>query len=162
MPASRMCHGVSKSGSPTPSEMASFIFATMSKKSRMPDLGRLTMCLAMKRDWSMKSDQNEIFRANPRLNSALRLADFKNASNGCPLSQRERVRVREKAWLHTRWSNFIPVTSLRRHFEPFRLHGLAAQHKAMLFVRPQHEMRRRGQHALDRRKLFENKCSHAL
>src|ERR1022692_1560712 len=53
MPASRMCQGVSKSGSPTPSEMASFILATMSKKSRMPDLGRLTTCLAMKRDWSM-------------------------------------------------------------------------------------------------------------
>jgi len=34
--------------------MASFILATMSKKSRMPDLGRLTTCLAMKRDWSMK------------------------------------------------------------------------------------------------------------
>ena len=33
--------------------MASFILATMSKKSRMPDLGRLTTCWAMKRDWSM-------------------------------------------------------------------------------------------------------------
>ena len=33
--------------------MAFFILATMSKKSRMPDLGRLTTCLAMKRDWSI-------------------------------------------------------------------------------------------------------------
>ena len=39
----------------TPSEMASFILATMSKKSRMPDLGRLTTCSAMKRDWSMEN-----------------------------------------------------------------------------------------------------------
>jgi hypothetical protein len=42
MAASRMCHGVSKSGSPMPSEMTFFIFATISKKSRMPDLGRST------------------------------------------------------------------------------------------------------------------------
>src|SRR5882762_6108887 len=36
-----MCHGVTKSGSPTPREMTSwpFIFATSSKKSRMPLLG---------------------------------------------------------------------------------------------------------------------------
>src|SRR5881394_1299395 len=39
--ASRMCQGVTKSGSPTPSEITScpFIFATSSKKSRMPLLG---------------------------------------------------------------------------------------------------------------------------
>src|SRR5688500_5345874 len=39
MAASRMCQGVTKSGSPTPSEMTSFIPCTMSKKSRMPERG---------------------------------------------------------------------------------------------------------------------------
>ena len=34
--ALRMCHGVMKSGSPTPREMASFISDTMSKNLRMP------------------------------------------------------------------------------------------------------------------------------
>src|ERR1035438_4747370 len=53
MPASRMCHGVSKSGSPMPSEMTSFIFETISKKSRMPDLGRSTTWRAIKRLVSM-------------------------------------------------------------------------------------------------------------
>jgi len=53
MAASRMCHGVSKSGSPMPSEMTFFIFATISKKSRMPDLGRSTTWEAIKRFGSM-------------------------------------------------------------------------------------------------------------
>ena len=34
-------------------------------------------------------------QANPRLTSAPRLTDFRNAFNGCSLSQRERARVRE-------------------------------------------------------------------
>ena len=34
-----MCQGVTKSGSPTPSEMTSFMPWTMSKKSRMPERG---------------------------------------------------------------------------------------------------------------------------
>jgi hypothetical protein len=34
-----MCHGVSKSGSPMPRLMTSFIVLTMSKKSRMPERG---------------------------------------------------------------------------------------------------------------------------
>ena len=37
MPASRMCQGVWKSGSPMPSEMASGISARISKNLRMPD-----------------------------------------------------------------------------------------------------------------------------
>src|ERR1700749_336926 len=49
MAASRMCQGVSKSGSPMPSEITSFIFATISKKSRMPERGRSMTCLAMNR-----------------------------------------------------------------------------------------------------------------
>src|SRR2546428_8340310 len=36
--ASRMCQGVTKSGSPTPSEITSGIDWTMSKNSRMPDV----------------------------------------------------------------------------------------------------------------------------
>ena len=36
-----MCQGVVKSGSPMPSEITSFILATISKKSRIPDLGRV-------------------------------------------------------------------------------------------------------------------------
>src|SRR5437762_1850881 len=39
MAASRMCQGVTKSGSPTPREITSFMPWTMSKKSRMPDRG---------------------------------------------------------------------------------------------------------------------------
>src|SRR5664279_5113055 len=70
MPASRMCQGVSKSGSPTPSEMAAFILATMSKKSRMPDLGRLTTCLAMKRDWSILNSAKDGKLTLPRLQLA--------------------------------------------------------------------------------------------
>src|SRR6266536_947374 len=51
MAASRMCHGVTKSGSPTPSEITScpFIFATSSKKSRMPLLGSVHTCPATHR-----------------------------------------------------------------------------------------------------------------
>src|SRR4051812_13398889 len=45
MAASRMRHGVSKSGSPTPSEITSLCCATISKNSRMPDFG-------MSRMWS--------------------------------------------------------------------------------------------------------------
>ena len=37
VPSSRICHGVSKSGSPTPREIASFISLTMSKNLRIPD-----------------------------------------------------------------------------------------------------------------------------
>ena len=37
IPASRMCHGVSKSGSPTPREIASGISLTTSKNFRIPD-----------------------------------------------------------------------------------------------------------------------------
>src|SRR4051794_22330621 len=37
MAASRMCHGVTKSGSPTPREITSSICETMSKKRRMPE-----------------------------------------------------------------------------------------------------------------------------
>ena len=39
MAASRMCQGVTKSGSPTPSEITSGIVWTMSKNSRMPERG---------------------------------------------------------------------------------------------------------------------------
>src|SRR5439155_11112794 len=39
MAASRMCHGVTKSGSPTPREITSGIACTMSKNSRMPERG---------------------------------------------------------------------------------------------------------------------------
>src|SRR4051812_5894809 len=48
MAASRMCQGVTKSGSPTPSEITSwpFILATSSKKSRMPLLGSVDTCPA--------------------------------------------------------------------------------------------------------------------
>src|SRR5215212_442154 len=51
MAASRICHGVTKSGSPTPSEITSwpFIFATSSKKSRMPLLGSVDTCPATHR-----------------------------------------------------------------------------------------------------------------
>src|SRR5574344_1664550 len=48
MAFSRMCHGVWKSGSPMPREITSLRPATMSKKSRMPDLGRLRTCGATK------------------------------------------------------------------------------------------------------------------
>src|SRR5918998_1023389 len=43
MPASRMRHGVTKSGSPTPREMTSSISAAMSKNRRMPDGGQAAM-----------------------------------------------------------------------------------------------------------------------
>src|SRR6186713_1902246 len=43
MPASRMRHGVTKSGSPTPREMTSSISAAMSKKRRIPDGGQVVM-----------------------------------------------------------------------------------------------------------------------
>src|SRR4030095_13127895 len=51
MAASRMCHGVTKSGSPTPSEMTSwpFILATSSKKSRIPLFGSVDTCPATHR-----------------------------------------------------------------------------------------------------------------
>ena len=39
-----MCHGVSKSGSPTPRDMTSFDCATMSKNRRIPLLGSLATC----------------------------------------------------------------------------------------------------------------------
>src|SRR5689334_20404820 len=39
MAASRMCHGVTKSGSPTPSEITPFWLWTMSKNSRIPERG---------------------------------------------------------------------------------------------------------------------------
>ncbi len=52
MPVSRMRHGVSKSGSPTPREMTSSIPMTSSKKSRIPDGGisrtRLTIGIFMR------------------------------------------------------------------------------------------------------------------
>ena len=48
-----MCQGVWKSGSPIPSEITSLIFATISKKSRMPDLGRSATWRATKRWVSM-------------------------------------------------------------------------------------------------------------
>src|SRR5690242_16217283 len=52
MAASRMCHGVTKSGSPTPSEITSGIACTMSKNSRIPDRGISRTCLAIKScDW---------------------------------------------------------------------------------------------------------------
>src|ERR1051326_7842663 len=41
MPASRMRHGVTKSGSPTPSEITFSICCAISKKRRMPDGGQL-------------------------------------------------------------------------------------------------------------------------
>src|SRR6266550_7199105 len=47
MAASRMCHGVTKSGSPTPSEITSGIAWTMSKNSRMPERGMLRTWRAM-------------------------------------------------------------------------------------------------------------------
>src|SRR5690349_19329552 len=43
MPASRMRHGVTKSGSPTPREITSSISAAMSKKRRIPDGGQAAM-----------------------------------------------------------------------------------------------------------------------
>ena len=46
--AREMCHGVSKSGSPTPSDTMSFDCATMSKNLRMPLFGRSATCLAMR------------------------------------------------------------------------------------------------------------------
>src|SRR5687767_10115395 len=51
MAALRTCHGVVKSGSPTPSEITSwpFILATSSKKSRMPLLGSVATWLATQR-----------------------------------------------------------------------------------------------------------------
>ena len=45
MPASRTVQGVLKSGSPTPSEMQSFISAAMSKNLRMPE-GRMSRAAA--------------------------------------------------------------------------------------------------------------------
>src|SRR6185436_2412659 len=44
MAASRICQGVTKSGSPTPREITSFIPCTMSKKSRMPERGMRRTC----------------------------------------------------------------------------------------------------------------------
>ena len=44
-----MWNGVTKSGSPMPSETASFIFETIAKKSRMPDLGNVATWFATKR-----------------------------------------------------------------------------------------------------------------
>src|ERR1700722_6270449 len=44
-----MCQGVTKSGSPPPSEMTSFIPCTMSKKSRMPERGMAPTWRAMNR-----------------------------------------------------------------------------------------------------------------
>src|SRR4051794_40142626 len=43
MPASRIRHGVTKSGSPTPREITSSISAAMSKNLRMPDGGQAAM-----------------------------------------------------------------------------------------------------------------------
>src|SRR5580700_6471749 len=60
-----MCHGVSKSGSPIPREITSFILATISKKSRMPDFGRSTTWRAMNRLWSMVGGRKPR-RARPR------------------------------------------------------------------------------------------------
>ena len=48
MAASRMCQGVTKSGSPTPREMTSFMLWTMSKKSRMPERGMAATACEMK------------------------------------------------------------------------------------------------------------------
>ena len=48
MAASRICHGVAKSGSPTPSEMTPVVFWTSSKKSRIPDRGIPATWFAMK------------------------------------------------------------------------------------------------------------------
>src|SRR5262245_48619792 len=50
--ASRTCHGVSKSGSPMPRLMTSFIVVTMSKKSRMPERGmsRTTVLMRLRSD----------------------------------------------------------------------------------------------------------------
>src|ERR1700754_3169749 len=45
MPASRTRHGVTKSGSPTPSEITSARCAAMSKNRRMPDGGQAEMTL---------------------------------------------------------------------------------------------------------------------
>ena len=45
MPASRTVQGVLKSGSPTPSEMQSYISAAMSKNVRMPE-GRMSRAAA--------------------------------------------------------------------------------------------------------------------
>src|SRR5678816_1419356 len=47
MAASRICHGVWKSGSPMPSEMTSFIDWTISKKSRIPERGIVRTWLAI-------------------------------------------------------------------------------------------------------------------
>src|SRR5580693_8841700 len=49
MAASRMCQGVTKSGSPTPKETTSFMPCTMSKKSRMPERGMALTWRAMNR-----------------------------------------------------------------------------------------------------------------
>ena len=49
MAASRICQGVSKSGSPIPSEITSRILETISKKSRIPDLGSPATWRAMNR-----------------------------------------------------------------------------------------------------------------
>src|SRR6185295_19737686 len=43
-----MCHGVTKSGSPTPSEITPGVPCTMSKNSRMPDRGIPATCAATK------------------------------------------------------------------------------------------------------------------
>src|SRR5260221_10664636 len=48
MAASRMCQGVTKSGSPMPSEMTPDIDWTISKKSRMPERGMARTCSATK------------------------------------------------------------------------------------------------------------------
>src|SRR3974390_1481286 len=49
---SRTCQGVSKSGSPMPRLMTSFIVVTMSKKSRMPERGmsRTVALMRLRRD----------------------------------------------------------------------------------------------------------------
>src|ERR1035437_388285 len=48
MAASRMCHGVTKPGSPIPSETTLSIDCTMSKKSRIPERGIPRTCSATK------------------------------------------------------------------------------------------------------------------
>src|ERR1700679_1952773 len=48
MAASWMCQGVTKSGSPMPSEMTPVIDWTISKKSRMPERGMSRTCSAIK------------------------------------------------------------------------------------------------------------------
>src|SRR6266576_3667235 len=48
MPASRIGCGLTKSGSPMPSEMTSFIVATISKNLRMPEGGTLFTRVATK------------------------------------------------------------------------------------------------------------------